>query len=86
MCHCVVDVAALGEKPNETVFSPTLGINAFYLADESRRSSQVAGHARRLRFGLRTTGGKAVWATLRRDAFAWPPRLATRRPRLARAT
>ena len=35
---------------------------------------------------LRTTGGKAVWATLRRDAFAWPPRLATRRPRLARAT
>jgi choline dehydrogenase-like flavoprotein len=51
MCHCVVDVAVLGEKPNETVFSPTLGINAFYLADESRRPSYPAGHARRWPLG-----------------------------------
>ena len=51
MCHCVVDVAALGEKPNETVFSPTLGINAFYLADESRRPMYPAGHTRRWPLG-----------------------------------
>jgi len=25
-------VVALGEKPNETMFSQTLGINAFYLS------------------------------------------------------
>ena len=39
MCHASTDVVALGEKPNETVFQQTLGINAFYLANESRRVS-----------------------------------------------
>ena len=35
---------------------------------------------------LHTAGGKAVWATVRRDAFTWPPQLGARHPRLARAT
>ena len=39
MCHASTDVVALAEKPNETVFQQTLGINAFYLANESRRVS-----------------------------------------------
>jgi choline dehydrogenase-like flavoprotein len=51
MCHGVTEVTALGEKPNETVFAQTLGINAFYLADEPRRPSHPAGHARRWPLG-----------------------------------
>ena len=51
MCHNIADVVALGEKPNETVFSQTLGINAFYLAKESRRASYPAGHSRRWPLG-----------------------------------
>ena len=51
MCHRVADVVALGEKPNETVFAQTLGINAFYLAGEQRRPSQPAGYARRWPLG-----------------------------------
>jgi choline dehydrogenase-like flavoprotein len=51
MCHGVADVVALGEKPNETVFSQTLGINAFYLPGDSRRPSHPAGHSRRWPLG-----------------------------------
>jgi choline dehydrogenase-like flavoprotein len=51
MCHNVTDVAALGEKPNETVFQQTLGINAFYLANDSRRASHPAGSSRRWPLG-----------------------------------
>jgi choline dehydrogenase-like flavoprotein len=51
MCHNVTDMVALGEKPNETVFQQTLGINAFYLANESRRVSYPAGNSRRWPLG-----------------------------------
>ena len=51
MCHNVTDVVALGEKPNETVFQQTLGINAFYLTNESRRASYRAGNSRRWPLG-----------------------------------
>jgi choline dehydrogenase-like flavoprotein len=50
MCHASTDVVALGEKPNETVFQQTLGINAFYLANESRRVS-YPGNSRRWPLG-----------------------------------
>jgi choline dehydrogenase-like flavoprotein len=48
MRHNTVDVMAIGEKPNETVFQQTLGINAFYLADGSWR---IAGSSRRWPLG-----------------------------------
>jgi choline dehydrogenase-like flavoprotein len=51
MCHNVADVVAIGEKPNETVFQQTLGINAFYLANESRRAANPAGNSRRWPLG-----------------------------------
>jgi choline dehydrogenase-like flavoprotein len=51
MCHHSTDVLAFGEKANETVFQQTLGINAFYLADESRRSSYPGGSSRRWPLG-----------------------------------
>ena len=51
MCHNVIDVAAAGEKPNETVFQQTLGINAFYLAKDARRVSYPAGNSRRWPLG-----------------------------------
>ena len=51
MDHNVTDVVALGEKPNETVFQQTLGINAFYLASESRRAAYPAGNSRRWPLG-----------------------------------
>jgi choline dehydrogenase-like flavoprotein len=51
MCHGVADVVVLGEKPNEAVFSQTLGINAFYLAGDLRRPSYPGGRARRWPLG-----------------------------------
>ena len=51
MCHNVTDVAALGEKPNETVFQQTLGVNSFYLANDSRRAAYPAGSSRRWPLG-----------------------------------
>ena len=51
MCHNVTDVAAAGEKPNETVFQQTLGINSFYLANDPRRVSYPAGNSRRWPLG-----------------------------------
>lgn len=36
MCHNSKAVAALSEEPNETVYQKTLGINDFYLPDDSR--------------------------------------------------
>jgi len=42
-------VVAFGEKANETMFQQTLGINAFYLADESRRSPYPGGSSRQAR-------------------------------------
>ena len=51
MCHNVTDVVAAGEKPNETVFQQTLGINSFYLANDPRRVSYPAGNSRRWPLG-----------------------------------
>jgi choline dehydrogenase-like flavoprotein len=51
MRHNIIDVMAVGEKPNETVFQQTLGINAFYLADGSRRISGPGGASRRWPLG-----------------------------------
>jgi len=51
MCHNVTDVVAAGEKPNETVFQQTLGINSFYLANDPRRASYPAGNSRRWPLG-----------------------------------
>ena len=51
MCHHSTDVVAFGEKANETMFQQTLGINAFYLADESRRSPYPGGSSRRWPLG-----------------------------------
>jgi choline dehydrogenase-like flavoprotein len=51
MRHNIIDVMAVGEKPNETVFQQTLGVNAFYLPDGSRRISGLTGGARRWPLG-----------------------------------
>jgi choline dehydrogenase-like flavoprotein len=51
MCHQSTDVVAFGEKANETVFQQTLGINAFYLADDLPRSSYPGGSPRRWPLG-----------------------------------
>jgi choline dehydrogenase-like flavoprotein len=51
MCHNVTDVVAAGEKPNETVFQQTLGVNSFYLANDPRRLSYPAGNSRRWPLG-----------------------------------
>ena len=51
MCHHSTDVVAFGEKANATMFQQTLGINAFYLADESRRSPYPGGSSRRWPLG-----------------------------------
>jgi anti-anti-sigma regulatory factor len=56
------------------------------------RALPVAGYGLRLvdaiatAWGcLQTAGGKAVWATIRRDAATWPPGLIARYPQLAGA-
>ena len=70
MCHNVTDVVAAGEKPNETVFQQTLGINSFYLANDPRRVSYPAGNSRRWplgsiqmlpRAGQAAAGHMATW-------------------------
>jgi choline dehydrogenase-like flavoprotein len=69
MRHGVADVVALGEKPNETVFAQTLGINAFYLAGDPRRPSHSAGYARRWPLGSIQTLPRS--ARLAREAVAF---------------
>ena len=51
MCHHSTDVVAFGEKANETVFQQTLGVNSFYLANDSRRAAYPAGSSRRWPLG-----------------------------------